>query len=333
MQFDHNRRDFVTLLGGVAVAWPLTARAQQPEQMRRIGVLTNLAAEDPEGRTRIEALLQGLSELGWREGRTLKIDIRWGVDDAETSRTQASELLALAPDVIFATTTSKVQVLRRVTRSVPIVFAGVSDPVGGGLVATLARPGGNITGFALPEYGISVKWLELLKEIAPRVARVGVLSGFGTTPGIGQLAALQAVAPSMRVDLTPLVVGGADEIEATVRAFSSAPNRGLIITTGTVLQANRELIIALAARYGLPAVYPFRLYVNDGGLLFYGADIIDLFRRAAGYVDRILKGEKPADLPVQAPTKYELVINLKTARALGLEVPATLLARADEVIE
>ena len=202
-----------------------------------------------------------------------------------------------------------------------------------GLVASLARPGGNITGFALPEYGISVKWLELLKEIAPRVARVGVLSGSGSTPGVGQLAAIQAVAPSMRVDFTPLVVSDADEIEATVRAFSSGPNGGLVITTGTVLQTNRDLIIKLAARYGLPAVYPFRRYVRDGGLLFYGADVTNLFRRAAGYVDRILKGEKPADLPVQAPVKFDTVINLKTAKALGLDVPRTLLATADEVIE
>jgi putative ABC transport system substrate-binding protein len=327
------RREFITLLGGATVGWPFAVRAQQSDRMRRIGVLMNTASDDPDGHARITALLQGLSELGWREGRTLQIDIRWGADDAETSRTQANELLALAPDVIFATTTSKVQMLRRLIRSVPIVFAGVSDPVGGGLVATLARPGGNITGFALPEYGISVKWLELLKEIAPHVARVGVLSGFGTTPGIGQLAALQAVAPSMRVDLTPLVVSDADEIEATVRTFSGAPNGGLITTTGTVLQVNRKLIIGLAARYGLPAVYPFRFYANDGGLLFYGADSIDQFRRAAGYVDRILKGERPADLPVQAPTKYELVINLKTAKALGIEVPAQLVARADEVIE
>jgi putative ABC transport system substrate-binding protein len=270
------RRTFITLLGGAA-AWPFAARAQQHTK-KRIGVLTNLAAEDREGRARIEALLQGLSELGWQEGRTLEIDIRWGADDAEKSRTQTGELLALAPDVIFATTTSKVQVLRRATRTLPIVFAGVSDPVGGGLVETLAHPGGNITGFAL-------------------------------------------------------LVSDADEIEAILRTFSGGPNGGLIVTTGTVLQANRKLIIALAARYGLPAVYPFRLYVNDGGLLFYGADIIDLFRRAASYVDRILKGEKAADLPVQAPTKYELVLNMKTAKALGLELPATLLARADEVIE
>jgi ABC-type uncharacterized transport system substrate-binding protein len=325
------RREFITLLGGAA-AWPIAARAQQLTK-KRIGVLTNLAAEDREGRARIEALLQGLSELGWQEGRTLEIDIRWGADDAEKSRTQTDELLALAPDVIFATTTSKVQVLRRATRTLPIVFAGVSDPVGGGLVETLAHPGGNITGFALPEYGISVKWLELLKEIAPRVARAGVLVGYGTTPGTGQLAAIQAVAPSMRVDLTPLVVSDADEIEATLRTFSGGPKGGLIVTTGTVLQANRKLVIALAARYGLPAVYPFRLYVNDGGLLFYGADIIDLFRRAASYVDRILKGEKAADLPVQAPTKYELVLNMKTAKALGLDVPPALLAAADEVIE
>src|ERR1700756_597903 len=223
------RRDFITLVGGGAATWPLAARAQQAERLRRIGVLTNLAADEPDMRARMDALRQGLTELGWRENQTLQIDIRWGADDADGSRRQAAELLALAPDVVVATTTAKVDLLRQTTRTLPIVFAGVSDPVGAGLVTSLARPGGNITGFALPEYGISVKWLELLKEIAPRVARVGVLSGFGTTPGIGQLAALQAVAPSMRVDLTPLVVGDADEIEAAVRAFSSAPNRGLIL--------------------------------------------------------------------------------------------------------
>jgi putative tryptophan/tyrosine transport system substrate-binding protein len=327
------RREFITLIGGAVAAWPLAAQAQQHERIRRIGVFMNFAADDPQARGNVAAFVQGLSELGWRESRTLQIDIRWGTDDAETSRTQAKELLALAPDLILATTTSKVQVLRQATRTLPIVFAGVSDPVGSGLVASLARPGGNITGFALPEYGISVKWLELLKEIAPRVARIGVLSGSGSTPGIGQLAAIQAVAPTVRVDFTPLVVSDANEIEATVRAFSSGSNGGLINTTGTVLQANRDLIIKLAARYGLPATYPFRPYVRDGGLLFYGADVTNLFRRAAGYVDRILKGEKPADLPVQAPTKYELVLNLKTAKALGLTVPDTLLARADEVIE
>jgi len=328
------RREFITLLGSAAAAWPLAARGQQTaERIRRIGVLMNTAADDPEGRARIEALLQGLSELGWREGRTLQIDIRWGADDVEGSRRQAAELLARAPDVMAATTTAKVDLLRQTTRTLPIMFAGVSDPVGAGLVASLARPGGNITGFALPEYGISVKWLELLKEVAPHVTRIGVLSSFGSTPGIGQLAALQAVTPSLRVELKPLVVGDANDIEANVRAFSVVPNGGLIVTTGTVLQANRALVIALAARYGLPAVYPFRPYVIDGGLLFYGADVVDQFRRAAGYVDRVLKGERPTDLPVQAPTKYELVINLKAAKALGLDVPPTLLAGADEVIE
>src|SRR5262249_33548642 len=294
------RREFITLLGGAAAAWPLAVRAQQTaERIRRIGVLMNTTADDREGRARIEALLQGLSELGWREGRTLQIDIRWGADDVEGSRRQAAELLARAPDVMVATTTTaKVDLLRQTTRTLPIVFAGVSDPVGAGLVASLARPGGNITGFALPEYGISVKWLELLKEVAPHVTRIGVLSSFGSTPGIGQLAALQAVTPSLRVELKPLVVGDANDIEANVRAFSVVPNGGLIVTTGTVLQANRALVIALAARYGLPAVYPFRPYVIDGGLLFYGADVVDQFRRAAGYVDRVLKGERPTDLPV-----------------------------------
>jgi putative ABC transport system substrate-binding protein len=326
------RREFILALGG-ATAWPLAARAQQGERMRRIGVLTNLAAADPLGRQRIAALLQGLEQLGWIEGRTLTIDIRWEADDLESSRRHAAELVALAPEVIFAATTANVEALRQATRSIPIVFAGVSDPVGAGLVASLPRPGGNITGFALTEYGISVKWLELLKEVAPRVARVGVLSALGATPGIGQLAAMQGVAPSFRLELTPLVVGTTGEIEAAVTAFSRAANGGLVVTTGTVLQANRELIVALVARHSLPAVYPFRAYVSAGGLLSYGVEITDLFLRAASYVDRILKGEKPADLPVQAPTKYELAINLKTARALGLTVPPLLLGRADGVIE
>ena len=326
------RRKFIGTLGGAA-AWPLAARAQQVERMRRIGVLMNFSEGDLQAQRRITVFREGLAQLGWREGYTLQIDIRWGADDAESSRRHMTELLSLAPDVMFATTTAKVDLLRQTTHTVPIVFAGVSDPVGAGLVASLARPGGNITGFALPEYGISVKWLELLKEIAPQVTRIGVLSSFGSTPGIGQLAALQAVAPSMRVDLRPLVVGDANEIEASVQAFAAAPKGGLIVTTGTVLQANRMLIIALAARHGLPAVYPFRSYVSDGGLLFYGADIVDQFHRAAGYVDRILKGEKAADLPVQAPTKYELVVNARTAKALGVEIPPTLLARADEVTE
>jgi ABC-type uncharacterized transport system substrate-binding protein len=326
------RRELVTLIGGAA-SWPLAVRAQQAGRVLRIGVLMNLAADNSDGQTRIAALSRALKELGWIEGRTLQIDIRWGVDDADISRRQAAELLARAPDILFATSTGNLDALRRATRALPIVFAGVSDPVGSGLVASLARPGGNITGFALPEYGFSVKWLELLKEIAPRVTRVAVLSGVGSAPGIGQLAALQAVGPSMRVELKPLVVGDAGEIEATIGTYSGSANGGLIITTGTILQVNRALIVSLAARQGLPAVYPFRAYVSSGGLLSYGVDNTDLLRRAASYVDRILRGEKPADLPVQAPTKYELVINLATARALGIDVPATLLVRADEVIE
>jgi putative ABC transport system substrate-binding protein len=327
------RREFITQLSATAAAWPLSVRAQQNGSMRRVGVLMNLTADNSDGQTRIAALSRALKELGWIEGRTLQIDIRWGVDDADISRRQAAQLLARAPDILFATSTGNLDALRRATRTSPIVFAGVSDPVGSGLVASLARPGGNLTGFALPEYGFSVKWLELLKEIAPRVTRVAVLSGVGSAPGIGQLAALQAVGPSMRVELKPLVVGDAGEIEATLGTYSGSANGGLIITTGTILQTNRELIISLAARQRLPAVYPFRAYVSAGGLLSYGVDNADLFRRAAGYVDRILKGEKPADLPVQAPTKYELVVNLKTAKALGMDVPASVLARADEVIE
>jgi putative ABC transport system substrate-binding protein len=326
------RRDVLGALAAVATGWP-AARAQPSSEIRSLGVLTNLAADDPIGQGRVAALLQGLRQLGWAEGHNLRIHTRWGADDAESSRQYATELLALTPDVFFAATTLNVGALKQITRTVPIVFAGVSDPVGAGLVASLARPGGNITGFSLSEYGVSVKWLELLKEVAPNVTRTAVLTGVGATPGIGQLAAIQAVAPSLRVELTPLVVSDASEIEGTISNFARGTNGGLIVTTGTVLQINRELIVTLAHRYNLPTVYPFRLYATAGGLLTYGADIVDLFRRAASYVDRIFRGDKPAELPVQAPSKYELVVNLKTARALGLTVPPTLLARADEVIE
>ena len=330
--FDLRRREFISLFAGAA-AWPLAARAQPPERMRRIGVLTNLAVDDPVGQARIRAFVQSLQELGWADGRNVQIETRWGAEDADRSSKDAAQLLALNPDVVLASTTANVGALQQATRTVPIVFAGVSDPVGAGLVASLARPGGNITGFSLSEYGLSVKWLELLKEIAPGITRVAVLSGFGATPGIGQFAAIQAVAPSLRIELTPLVVRDAGGIESAISSFARSANGGLIVTTGTVLQINRELISKLSDRHGLPAVYPFRLYATAGGLLTYGADIANLFHRAAGYVDRILKGEKPADLPVQAPTKYELVINLKTAKAMGLAVPETLLARADEVLE
>jgi putative tryptophan/tyrosine transport system substrate-binding protein len=324
------RRQFISLLGAAA-AWPLAARAQQSERMRRVGVLMNLAVGDPEGEARVAAFLQALQQLGWSDGRNVRIDYRWAVADVGRFHRYAEELVALAPDAILASGTPSVQALQQVTRTVPIVFAQVIDPVGIGFVASLARPGGNITGFSVFEYGLSGKWLELLKEIAPRVTRVAVLRDL--TIGLGQLGAIQSVAPSLGVELTPIGVRDADEIERGIMAFAQGANGGLIATGSTGALFHRGLIVALAARHRLPAVYFGRYFVTDGGLISYGPDFIDLFRRAAGYVDRILKGEKPVDLPVQAPTKYELVINLKTAKALGLEMPATVLARADEVIE
>jgi putative ABC transport system substrate-binding protein len=271
--------------------------------------------------------------LGWSVGRNIQIDYRWNAEDPERGRRYASELVALAPDVLLSVSAVALLALREATRTVPIVFTGITDPVGAGFVASLARPGGNITGFALSEYGLAAKWLELLKQIAPRVTRVAVIRDSVTSVGVGQFASIQAVAPSLRTELSPLVVGDAAEIERAVTAFALGPNGGLVVTTGTLLQTNRELIITLAARHRLPTVYPFRRYVTDGGLLSYAADVIELMRPAAAYVDRILKGEKPADLPVQAPTKYSLVLNLKTAKALGLTIPETLLATADEVIQ
>jgi ABC-type uncharacterized transport system substrate-binding protein len=322
------RREFISLFGG-ATAWPVVARAQQSERVRRIGALMNLSADDPEAQARVAAFLQGLQEAGWAVGR----NIRWGMGDAERVRKNVTELVALAPDVIFANTFPIVVALQQATRAVPIVFAGLIDPVGAGVVASLARPGGNTTGFAGFEYGLSVKWLELLKQIAPRMTRVAVLRDSLTTVGIGQLAAIQGVAPSFGVELSPLVVRDSGEIEPAVAAFARGSNGGLIVTIGTLAQAHRDLIITLAARHQLAAVYPFRIFVTSGGLISYGPDPVDQFRRAAGYVDRILKGDKPAELPVQHPTKVELAINLKTARMLGLTIPPTLLARADEVIE
>jgi putative ABC transport system substrate-binding protein len=326
------RRQFITLVGGAA-AWPIAARAQQAERVRRIGNLMNVAETDRESPARIAAFAEGLQQAGWIDGRNVRIDHRWAAGDAERYRRYAAELVALAPDVILATAGPSVVALQQATRTVPIVFVQLIDPVGAGLVASLARPGGNITGFTAFEYGMSAKWLELLKEIAPRVTRVAVVRDPGITAGIGQFAAIQVAAPSFGVELTPVDGRDAGEIERAVAAFAQGANGGLIVTASPAIAARRELIMTLAARHRLPAVYPFRYYVDGGGLIGYGSEWTDQYRRAAGYVDRILKGDKPADLPVQAPTKYELAINLKTANALGLEVPPTLLARADEVIE
>jgi putative ABC transport system substrate-binding protein len=327
------RREFITLLGSAAAAWPLAARAQQRERTRRIGVLMNLASDDAEGQARLAAFLQGLQEAGWAVGRNMRIDLRWGGGDPESFRKQASELVALAPDVVFASGIPAATPLLQATRTVPIVFAQVVDPVGAGLVASLARPGGNATGFTSPEYGFAGKWVELIKEIAPGVTRVAVLRDATSSSGIGYMGAVRLAASSFGMELTPVGITDAGEIERGVTAFGRASNGALIVTGNTLTMVHRELIITLAARHRLPAVYALPLFANDGGLISYGPDSIDPYRRAAGYVDRILKGEKPADLPVQQPTKFELIINLKTAKALGLEIPTTVLARADEVIE
>jgi putative ABC transport system substrate-binding protein len=324
------RRKFLAALGGAAAAWPLAAHAQQPERSRRIGVLMNLASDDAEGQARLAAFHQGLQQLGWTVGRNVQIDYRWA-DDASRFHRYAEELLALAPDVILASATPSVQALQQLTRTVPIVFANVGDPVAMGFVDSLARPGGNTTGFTPLEFGFAAKWLELLKEIAPRVTRVAVLRDL--TIGPAHLSAIQAVAPSFGVELSAVGVRDVGEIERTVTAFARSSNAGLIVTPSTSALIHRDLITMLAARHRLPAVYSWRYFVTAGGLISYGPDSIDMYRRAAGYVDRILKGEKPADLPVQAPTTYELVINLKTAKSLGIEMPASVLARADEVIE
>jgi ABC-type uncharacterized transport system substrate-binding protein len=327
------RREFITLLGGAAVAWPLAARAQQREQMRRIGALMNLAENDPEGQARNAAFLQGLQQLGWTDGRNVRIEYRWTLGDADRIRKYAAELVALEPDVILASGSSHAGPLLQASRTVPIVFVTVPDPVGAGFVDSLARPGGNATGFLAFEYGVSGKWLELLKHIAPDVTRVAVLRDPAISAGIGQFAAIQSVAPSFGVELSPVNVRDAGEIQRAVAAFERFANGGLIVTGSALAVVHRELIVTLAARHKLPAVYWNRAPVTSGGLISYGPNIVDQFRQAAGYVDRILKGEKPADLPVQAPVKYETVINLKTAKALGLDIPTTVLARADEVIE
>jgi putative ABC transport system substrate-binding protein len=328
-----NRRTFITFLVGAAAAWPLAARAQQPERMRRIGMLLPAAADDAEFQTLVGAFLQALGQFGWTIGRNVRIDTRWATTNSAEIRRHAAELAALAPDVILAHGGSTVGPLLQATRTVPIVFPAVGDPVGAGLVDSLARPGGNATGFMTSEFSMAGKWLELLKQIVPGVTRAAILRDSTQGSGTGQFAAIQAVAPSLRVEVIPINMRDALEIERAVAAFARSPNGGLILTAGASSGLHRDLIVTLAARHKLPAVYDERSYVAHGGLVSYGPDFIDQYRQAAGYVDRILKGEKPADLPVQAPVKYELAINLKTAKALGLTVPPNLLATADEVIE
>jgi putative ABC transport system substrate-binding protein len=327
------RRQFISAFGGAAAAWPLAARAQQPERMRRIGVLMGLAADNPSGQARYAAFLQGLQQLDWTEGRNVRIDARWAAGNAAEMRKNVTELVALAPDAILAEGSTSLGPLLQATRSVPIVFVIVPDPVGAGFVDSLSRPGGNATGFMMFEYSLSEKWLQLLKEIAPGVTRAAVLRDPTLTSGIGQFAVIQAVAPLVGVDVSPIDVRDAAEIERAVAAFARSGNSGLIVTASALSVDDRDLIITLAARHQLPTVYFERFFVAGGGLISYGPNFLDQFRQAAGYVDRILKGEKPADLPVQAQTKYELVVNLKTAKALGLTIPPTVLARADEVIE
>ena len=326
------RREFISLVGGAA-AWPLTARAQQPERIRRVGIILPAAADNAEFQAWVGAFLQGLQQAGWSIGQNVRIDTRWATANAAEIRRHAAELVALAPDVILAHGASTVRPLLQVTRTVPIVAPVIGDPVGAGFVDSLARPGGNVTGFISFEYGMAVKWLELLKEIVPSVTRAAVLRDPSQGSGTSLFAAIQALAPSLRVEVNPVNMRDAAEIERAVAAFAQTPNGGLILTGGAAGVRHRDLIVTLAARHKLPAVYYERLYVTAGGLTSYGADYVDQYRRAAGYVDRILKGEKPADLPVQTPTKYELVINLKTAKALGLTIPQSLLATADGVIE
>jgi len=326
------RRQFIALLGGGAT-WPLAGRAQQGEQVRRIGVLINGSASDPDIQANVVVFQEALRKLGWADGRNVRIEYRWGAGSSDTIRKYATELVTLAPDILFATGTAGMRPLLQATRTIPIVFVAVADPVGAGFVDSLSQPGGNVTGFMQFEYNLSGKWLELLKEIAPTVTRAVVLRDADITAGIGQFAVIQSVAPSVGVDVRPVNVREPSEIESAVTSFARNPNGGLIVTASALSSVHRELIINLAARHKLPAVYYRRAYVRDGGLISYGYDANDQYRRAAGYIDRILKGEKPADLPVQAPTKYELVINLRTAKALGLILPDTLLARADEVIE
>jgi putative tryptophan/tyrosine transport system substrate-binding protein len=327
------RRGFILTLGSAVIARSLAAYAQQPDRPKRIGMLMNLAAEDGESHARLAAFQQGLNQLGWTEGRNVRIYARWGAGDVDSFRRYAVELVALAPDVILAASSPTLGPLQSATRTVPIVFVRVADPVGGGFVENLRRPGGNLTGFSVFEYSICGKWVELLKQVFPGVTRAVVLREPGTAYGSGQFGAIQAAALPLGVELSQLSVRNTGEIERGLSIFASGSNRGLIVTASTFTAVHREVITTLAALHHLPAVYPFRYFITSGGLMSYGPDSIGPFRQAAGYVDRILKGEKPADLPVQAPTKYELDINLKTAKALGIDVPPTLLATADEVIE
>lgn len=326
------RRDFIAAFGGLA-ACPLAARAQQSERIHRIGVLMNQAAEDSIAQARLNAFVEGLRLLGWTEGSNVAIDIRWGAPDPNRFRRDAAELVILKPDVILAASGATMPAIMQATRTVPVVFVLVPDPVGSGFVESLARPGGNATGFTQFEFGLSGKWLELLKELAPRVTRAAILRDPDDPAGVGQFGALRNAAPSLGIEVRAIDVRDPTGIERSVKAFASAANGGLVVTGSAPAAASRNLIITLAARHRLPTVYPYRFFATGGGLVAYGPDLLDQYRRAASYVDRILKGEKPADLPVQAPTKYELAINLRTAKALGLAVPPALLARADEVIE
>ena len=326
------RREFIMLLGGAA-AWPLVAHAQQSAKTRRIGVLMSVAPDDPEGQANIAAFLQGLAQSGWNVGQNVRVDTRWAAGNAEYGRKYATELASLTPDAVLASGGSVLPPLIQATHSVPIVFMIAADPVAGGFVDSLARPGGNVTGFTNFEYSLSGKWLELLKEIAPAVTRAAVFRDPALTAGTGQFGAIQSVAAAIGVEVTPINVRDASEIERAIAAFSRTPNSGLIVTGSALTSVHRNLIITLAAQHKLPAFYPLLYFAAEGGLISYGPDLVDQHRRAAGYIDRILRGEKPGELPVQAPTKYQMLINLKTAKALGLNVPPTVLARADEVIE
>ena len=327
------RRDFIKVLAGSAMTWPLAARAQQSEPMRRIGVLMNVTADQSLGQSGLAVFQQGLQQLGWNDGRNVRFDIRWGENDVDRNRKDATELVSLSPDVILAMGTQGMTALQRVTSSLPLVFVLVSDPVGAGFVDTLSRPGHNATGFMLFEYSLAGKWLELLKQIVPRLTHAGVLRDVGNPSGIAQFGAIRTTASSLGIDVSPIGIRDAAEIERAIADFARSANGGLIVTSPAGASAHRALIVSLAARYKLAAVYSDRLIVTTGGLISYGPDWVDQFRRAAGYVDRILKGAKPTDLPVQAPTKFELAINLKTAKALGLTIPQSLQASADEVIE
>ena len=327
------RREFISMLSCAAAAWPLAAHAQQGGRVRRIGVFLPTAANDPESMSQITTLLQALQELGWTDHRNVRVDFRWGAGNADQYRNMAAELIGLAPDVVVALGTLIVRALQGASRTVPIVFVSVSDPVGGGMVDSLARPGGNITGFAAPEYSTSGKYLEVLKQMVPRLRRAAVTRDTGNIAGTAQFAAIQSTAAVLGMELRPFEVRDPSEIERAITGFASQPDGGLVVTASALAVIHRDLIIKLAAQSRLPAVYPYRFFVDGGGLISYGVDRVDQFRRAAGYIDRILKGEKPADLPVQAPTKYEMVINIKTAKALGLTIPEALLATADAVVQ